>query len=86
MCSSGIVLIDGKYAIYPTYVIPVSPVTSPPPEDIQFDVQQEDIIPVNSSPFSDLFQLLRSLYHSKDENTVDTNFLLSFRIFYSQIG
>lgn len=74
MCSSGSVLIDGKYAIYPTYVIPISPVTSPPPEDIEYDVQQEGVIPVSSSPFSELFQLLRSLYHSIDENTVVTNF------------
>ncbi|CBK23205.2 uncharacterized protein [Blastocystis hominis] len=77
LCSSGSALIDGKYAIHPTYVIPVSAVTSPPPEDIQYDLQQEDITPMESSPFSELFHLLRSLYHFEDENS---DILLTERI------
>lgn len=86
MCSSGSALIDGKYAIHPTYVIPVSAVTSPPPEDIQYDLQQEDITPMESSPFSKLFHLLRSLYHFEDENSVVAPFLYPFRISYLQNG
>lgn len=54
----------------------------PPSEDIQYDIHQENIAPVSPVPFIDLFQLLRSLFHSEDPNTVVITFFSRFRIFY----